>query len=84
MSSISPHSQWGSFVMFLKINFVVEKNNLVVSVYGVFCLVSYRNNNIEVFFMSLLSLCLNVVIECEVFISSDYLFQARVAEGRKE
>ena len=53
MSSISPHSQWGSFVMFLRIDFVVEKNNLVVGVYGVFGLVSYRNNNIEVAFLCL-------------------------------
>ena len=34
--------------------------------------------------MSLLSLCLNVVLEGEVFDSSDNLFQARVTEGRKE
>ena len=31
--------------------------------------------------MSLLSLCLNAVIEGDVFVS---LFQARVTEGRKE
>ena len=50
--------------VFLRIDFDVEKNNLVVGVYGVFDLVSYRNNNIEVaFFMSELSLCLNAVIE---------------------
>ena len=54
MSSISPHSQWGSFMVFLRIDFDVEKNNLVVGVYGVFGLVSYRINNIEVAF-----LCLN-------------------------
>ena len=40
--------------VFLRIDFDVEKNNLVVGVYGVFDLVSYRNNNIEVAF-----LCLN-------------------------
>ena len=34
--------------------------------------------------MSLLSLCLNVVIEGDVFVSSGNLFQARVTEGRKE
>ena len=53
MSSISPYSQWGSFMMFLRIDFDVEKNNLVVGVYGVFGLVSYRNDNIAV-----ASLCL--------------------------
>ena len=78
MSSISPHSQWGSFVMFLRIDFVLEKNNLVVGVNGVFGLVSYRNN------ISLLSLCLNAVIEGKVFVSSDNLFQACITEGRKE
>ena len=30
-----------------RIDFVVEKNNLVVGVYGVFGLVSYPNYNIE-------------------------------------
>ena len=34
--------------------------------------------------MSVLSLCLNAVIEGEVFVSSGNLFQARVTEGRKE
>ena len=34
--------------------------------------------------MSLLSLCLNAVIEGEVLVSSDNLFQARVTEDRKE
>ena len=34
--------------------------------------------------MSLLSFCLNAVIEGEVFVSSDNLFQARVTEDRKE
>ena len=34
--------------------------------------------------MSLLSLCLNAVIEVEVFVSSDNLFQARITGGRKE
>ena len=68
-----------------RIDFDVEKNNLVVGVYGVFGLVSYRNNNIEVaFFTSVLSLCLDAVIEGEVFVSSGNLFQARVTEGRKE
>ena len=34
---------------FLRIDFDVRReNNLVVGVYGVFGLVSYRNNNIEV------------------------------------
>ena len=67
------------------IDFDVEKNNLVVGVYGVLGLVSYRNNNIGVaFFMSLLSLCLNAVIEGDVFVSYGNLFQARVTEGRKE
>ena len=33
--------------------------------------------------MSLLSLCLNAVLECEVFVSSDSLFKARVTEDRK-
>ena len=33
--------------------------------------------------MSLLSLCLNAVIEGEAFVSSDNLFQARVTEGSK-
>ena len=41
-------------MVFLRIDFDVEKNNLVVGVYGVFGLVSYRINNIEVAF-----LCLN-------------------------
>ena len=50
MSSISPHSQWGSFMMFLRIDFDVETNSLVVGVYGAFGLVSYRNNNIGVAF----------------------------------
>ena len=49
----SPHSQWGSFRCFLRIYFDVEKNNLDVGVYGVFCLVSYRNNNIEAAFLCL-------------------------------
>ena len=40
--------------VFFRIDFDVEKNNLVVGVYGVFDLVSNRNNNIEVAF-----LCLN-------------------------
>ena len=31
----------------------VEKNNLVLGVYGVFGPVSYRNNNIEVAFLCL-------------------------------
>ena len=39
--------------VFLRIDFDVEKNNLVVGVYGVFGLVSYRNNNIEVAFLRL-------------------------------
>ena len=34
--------------------------------------------------MSLLSLCLNVVIEGDVFVFSGNLFQARVTECRKE
>ena len=34
--------------------------------------------------MSLLSLCLNAVIEGEVFVSSHSLFQVRVNEDRKE
>ena len=34
--------------------------------------------------MSVLSLCLNAVINCDVFVSSVNLFQARVAEGRNE
>ena len=34
--------------MFLRIDFDVEKNDIVVGVNGVFGLVSYRNNNIEV------------------------------------
>ena len=34
--------------------------------------------------MFLLSLCLNAVIEGEVLVSSDNLFQARATEGRKE
>ena len=38
-------------MMFLRIDFDVEKNNLVVDVYGVFGLVSYRNNNIGVAFL---------------------------------
>ena len=72
-------------MIFFRIDFDVEKNNLVVGVYGVFGLVSYRKNNIEVaFFMSLLSLCLNVVIEGDVFVSLGNLFQARVTEDRKE
>ena len=53
MSSISPHSQWGSLMMFLRIDFDVEKNNLVIGVYGVFGLVSYRNNTIELAFLCL-------------------------------
>ena len=48
-------------------------------------LASYPNNNIEVvFFTSVLSLCLNAVIEGEVFVSSGNLIQACVTEGRKE
>ena len=39
--------------VFLRIYFDVEKNNLVVGVYGVFGLVSYRNNNFEVAFLCL-------------------------------
>ena len=35
--------------MFFGIDSAVEKNNLVVGAYGVLGLVSYRNNNIEVF-----------------------------------
>ena len=65
-------------------NFVVEKTNLVVGVYGVFGLVYYRNSNFRRLLMSLLSLCLNGGTEGEVFVSSDSLFQARVTEGRKE
>ena len=53
MTLISPHSQWVSFVMFLRIYFVVEKSNLVLGVYGVFGLVSYRNDDIEVAFLCL-------------------------------
>ena len=53
MSSISPHSQWGSFMMFLRIDFDVEKSNLVVGVYGVFGLVSYHNNSVGVAFLCL-------------------------------
>ena len=34
--------------VFLRIDFDVEKNNLVVGVYGVFGLVSYCKYNIEV------------------------------------
>ena len=34
--------------------------------------------------MSLLSLCLNAVIEVEVFVFSDNLFQARITGVRKE
>ena len=34
--------------------------------------------------MSVLSLCLNAVIEVEVFVSSGNLYQARDTEGRKE
>ena len=34
--------------------------------------------------MSLLSLCLNAVVEGGFFVSSGNLFQARVTEGRKE
>ena len=34
--------------------------------------------------MSLLSLCLNDLIEGQALISSDSLFQARVTEDRKE
>ena len=68
----------------MRIDFDVEKNNLVLGVYGVLGIVSHRNNKIEVFFMSVLSLCLNAVIEGEVFVSSGNLFQACVTEGRKE
>ena len=53
MSSISPRTHWGSFIVFFRIDFDVEKNNLVVGVYGVFGPVSYRNNNIEVVFSCL-------------------------------
>ena len=38
-------------MMFVKNIFFEEKNNLVVGVYGVFGLVSYHNNNIEVAFL---------------------------------
>ena len=38
---------------FLRIDFDVEKNNLVVGVYGVLGLVSYRNNSIGVAFLCL-------------------------------
>ena len=34
--------------------------------------------------MSLLILCLNAVIEGDVFVSSGNLFQVRVTKGRKE
>ena len=34
--------------------------------------------------MSLLSLCLNAMVEGEVLVSSDNRFQARVTEGGKE
>ena len=60
MSSISPRSQWDSFVMFLTKYFVVEKNNLVVCMYGVFGLVSCRNDNIEVAFY----ISMKFVFEC--------------------
>ena len=40
-------------MMFLENRFDLEKNNLVVGVYGVFGLVSYRNNNIGVAFLCL-------------------------------
>ena len=40
-------------MMFFRIDFDVEKNNLVVGVYGIFGLVSYRNNNIGVAFLCL-------------------------------
>ena len=54
--------------VFLKIEVDVEKNNLAICVYGVFGLVSYPNNSIEVaFFVFVLGLCLNAVIEGEVF-----------------
>ena len=56
MSSISPLTMGIIYDVFLRIDFDVEKKNLVVGVYGAFGLVSYRNNNIEVaFFMSVLS-----------------------------
>ena len=44
----------------LRIEFDVEKNNLVVGVYGVFGLVSYRNNNIRWLFY----VCIKFVFEC--------------------
>ena len=39
--------------VFFRIDFDVEKNDLILSVYGVVGLVSYRNNNIEVAFLCL-------------------------------
>ena len=41
----------GIILMFFRIDFVVEKNNLVVGMYGVFSLVSHCNNNIEIAFL---------------------------------
>ena len=50
-------------MMFLRIDFDVEKNNLVVGVYGVLGLVSYRNNDIGVaFFMSLLLSLIDIAL----------------------
>ena len=40
--------------MFLRIDFAVETNILVVGVNGVFGRVSYRNNNIDVDFLLIL------------------------------
>ena len=37
----------------LRIDFDVEKNNLVVGVYSVFGLVTFRNSNIEMAFLCL-------------------------------
>ena len=53
MSSISPLTMGIIYDVFLRIDFDVEKKNLVVGVYGAFGLVSYRNNNIEVAFLCL-------------------------------
>ena len=43
--------------VFLRKGFDVEKNNLVVGVYGVLGLVSHLNNNIEVAFLCLCLVC---------------------------
>ena len=40
-------------MMYLRIDFTVKKISLVAGVYGVFGLVSYRNNDIEVAFLCL-------------------------------